>query len=197
MVTTFRCSRDGSTVSAAPQASQKRAPLLLSAPHEVQITHRGYYARTVTRTPLETLTLALVDGALGAGALLLALSHANHRGVWAQFAVYALFILFFKARDAARRVPALVAQARAGGGSYGFGPWWLRAIRLLIGYDTWSRTEGLGIVVIAAVVCLLFGWDNGGPFAAALFLSVAVVDASLAAIALVARISGRARRATD
>ena len=118
--------------------------------------------------------------------------------MWAQFIVYGLIIGFFKARDAARRVPTLIAQARASADvAQAFGPWWLRATRLVIGYDTWSRTEGLGIVLVAAVICLLFGWDNGGPFAAALFLSIAVVDALLAAIALVARFSGRARRATD
>ena len=141
----------------------------------------------MTRTPLETLALALVDSMLGTGALILALDHGTRRGIWAQFVVYVAIILFFKARDAARRLPALVAQARAHDDLPPFGPWWLRVMRLVIGYDTWSRTEGLGIVVISAVICVLFGWDNGGPFAAALFLAIATVDAVLAIVALVAR----------
>jgi hypothetical protein len=143
----------------------------------------------VTRSPLETLALALLDGALGAGALVLALSHAPHRAVWAQFGVYTAIVIFFKGRDAARRVPTLIAQVRASANmaQAGFGPWWLRAARLLVGYDTWSRTERLGLFVVSALLCLLFGWDNGGPFAASLFVSVATVDAMLAIVALLAR----------
>jgi hypothetical protein len=122
---------------------------------------------------------------------LLALSHGPHRDVLAHFVVYLAIILFFKARDAARRVPALVAQARASAKlAQGMGPWWLRTARLLLGYDTWSRTERLGLVVISAVLCSLFGWDDGGPFAAALFGAVAIVNASLALIAFGARATG-------
>jgi len=189
-VTTFRCSRVGSVARAAPQESQKRAPSRFSAPHEVQITHRGYYAQGLTRSPLETLALALLDGALGAGSLVLALGHAPHRAVWAQFAVYTAIVLFFKGRDAVRRIPTLVAQVRASANlaQGGFGPWWLRVTRLLVGYDTWSRTERLGLFVLSGFLCLLFGWDNGGPFAASLFVSVATVDALLAVVALLARV---------
>ena len=59
--------------------------------------------------------------------------------------------------------------------------------RLLVGYDTWSRTERFGIIVISLVVCLLFGFDDGGPFAAALFVAIGAVDALLALVALGAR----------
>jgi hypothetical protein len=108
--------------------------------------------------------------------------------VWAQFVVYTVIILFFKGRDAARRVPALVAQARASANlAQSFGPWWLRATRLLLGYDTWSRTERLGLYVLSGFLCLLFGWDNGGPFAAAALVAIATIDALLALVALVAR----------
>jgi hypothetical protein len=120
--------------------------------------------------------------------LLLAISHGRRRDALAHFGVYFAIVLFFKGRDAARRVPALVAQARASNTVLqGAGPWWLRTARLLVGYDTWSRTERLGLVVISAVLCTLFGWDDGGPFAAALFGAVAVVNASLALIAFGAR----------
>jgi peptidoglycan biosynthesis protein MviN/MurJ (putative lipid II flippase) len=160
----------------------------LSAPQLVQITRRGYYARNLTRTPLETLALALVDGAIGALVLVLALSHAPNRMVWAQFAVCAAIILFFKGRDAVRRIPALVSQARASANlAQDLGPWWLRVTRLVVGYDTWSRTERLGIIVLSVLICVLFGWDNGGPFAAALFLAIGTVNGVLACIALVAR----------
>ena len=82
----------------------------------------------------------------------------------------------------------LVSQARASANlAQGFGPRWLRVTRLLIGYDTWSRTERLGLFVLSGFLCLLFGWDNGGPFAAALFVAVGTVDAVLALVALVAR----------
>ncbi len=109
----------------------------------------------------------------------------------AHFIVYALVIGLFKARDAARRLPALIAQSRAGGGALAFGPAWLRAARLLIGYDSWSRTERLGLVAISTIVVLLFGWDDGGPFAAALFIAVAAVDAALALCAWAARLTAR------
>jgi hypothetical protein len=183
----LRCSRAAATASAAPQESQKRAPSRFSAPQLAQVTRRGYYARSLTRSPLETLALALFDAALGTGALVLALEHAPSRTVWAQFAIYTAIILFVKGRDAVRRIPALVKQARSNLDLSFPGPFWLRVARLLIGYDTWSRTERLGIYVLSAFVCLLFGWDDGGPFAASLFISVATVDAVLAVIALVAR----------
>lgn len=142
----------------------------------------------MTRTPLETLILALFDAALGVGVLLLALDHGPHRGVWAQFAVYTAIVLFFKGRDAYRRIPTLIAQAQASANlARAAGPFWLRAVRLIVGYDTWSRTERLGIYVLSAFLCLLFGWDDGGPFAAALFISIATVDGVLALIALAAR----------
>jgi hypothetical protein len=119
----------------------------------------------------------------------LALSHAPHRNVLAHFIVYALVIGLFKARDAARRLPALIAQSRASGDTLTFGPRWLRLARLLIGYDSWSRTERLGLVAISTIVVLLFGWDDGGPFAAALFIAVAAVDAALALTAWAARLT--------
>ena len=52
-VTVFRCSRGGSTASAAPQESQKRAPSRFSAPHLGQVTARTYLRRSrraVSRT---------------------------------------------------------------------------------------------------------------------------------------------------
>jgi hypothetical protein len=113
--------------------------------------------------------------------------------VLAHFAVYAVVIGLFKARDAARRLPALIAQSRASDGALAFGPWWLRTARLLIGYDSWSRTERLGLVSISTVVVLLFGWDDGGPFAAALFVAVAAVDAALALVAFAARLTAPPR----
>jgi hypothetical protein len=128
---------------------------------------------------------------VGAGVLALALAHGAHREVWVHFFVYAAIIFFFKARDALRRVPQLVVQARSGGRAVQAGPWWLRVPRLLLGYDTWSRTERLGFLAIAVIVCALFGWAKGGPFAAALFLSVAVVNGGLALVALAARFSAR------
>jgi len=145
----------------------------------------------MTRSPLQAFSLALLDGAIGAAVLAEALSHGRHRDVLVRFFVYLLIVLFFKARDAARRLPALVAAARSSSGTVSLGPSWLRALRLLIGYDSWSRTERLGIVVISALVCTLFGWDDGGPFAAALFLAIASVNAALALVAWGARLSAR------
>lgn len=145
----------------------------------------------MTRSPLSVFSLALLDGGIGAGALALALSHGGHRDVLAHFAVYLIVIGLFKARDASRRLPALVAQARSAGGTLSFGPWWLRTTRLLIGYDSWSRTERLGMVSISTIVILLFGWDDGGPFAAALFVAVAAVNAVLALVAWGARLTAR------
>jgi hypothetical protein len=145
----------------------------------------------VTRSPLSVFLLALVDGALGACALVLALSHAPRREVLAHFVVYLAVIAFFKARDASRRLPALIAQARAAGGTLSYGPWWLGTMRLLVGYDSWSRTERVGLVSISAIVVLLFGWDDGGPFAAAFFIAVAAVNATLALVAWGARLTAR------
>jgi hypothetical protein len=84
----------------------------------------------------------------------------------------------------------LIRQARASANlAQRFGPPWARAGRLLFGYDTWSRTERLGLFAISLVFCTLFGWDDGGPFAAALFIAVATVDAGLALVAWGARLS--------
>jgi hypothetical protein len=143
----------------------------------------------MTRSPWSVLALSLLDGAIGALILREAIAHGDRRGVLVQFFVYATIILFFKARDAARRLPALVAQSRASDDLLLAGPWWVRTVRALVGYDSWSRTERLAIIVIAIVVTALFGWARGGPFAAALFIAVAVVDGVLALVALAARAS--------
>jgi hypothetical protein len=145
----------------------------------------------VTRSPLSVFLLALLDGGIGAGALALALSHGGHRDVLAHFVVFVTVIGLVKARGAASRLPALVAQARSSGGTLSFGPWWLRTSRLLIGYDSWSHTERLALVLISTIVVLLFGWDDGGPFAAALFIAIAAVDAALALVAWGARLTAR------
>jgi hypothetical protein len=145
----------------------------------------------LTRSPWAVLAVAVLDGAIGALLLAAALSHGEHRKVLVQFFVYGAVILLFKARDAGRRVPALVRQARSGT-TLLLGPWWLQTARLLVGYDSWSRTERLGLIVVSVIVTTLFGWAKGGPFAAALFLAVALVDAALALIALAARLSPRA-----
>jgi hypothetical protein len=42
---------------------------------------------------------------------------------------------------------------------------------------------------VSVVVTGLFGWARGGPFAAALFIAVAIVNAALALIALGARLT--------
>jgi hypothetical protein len=84
----------------------------------------------------------------------------------------------------------LIRQARASANlAQGLGPWWLRAARLVFGYDTWSRTERFGLFTISLVLCTLFGWDDGGPFAASVFIAVATVDACLALVAWGARLS--------
>ena len=144
----------------------------------------------MTRSPWAVLALALLDGAIGAALLGEALAHGPHREVLVHFFVYAAIILLFKARDAARRVPTLIRQAR-GATTPLLGPWWLQAARLLVGYDSWSRTERLGVIVVSAIVTTLFGWAQGGPFAAALFTAVAIVNAALAVIALGARLTSR------
>jgi hypothetical protein len=142
----------------------------------------------LTRSPFAVLALALLDGAIGAVILAEALAHGEQRDVLVHFFVYTTIVLFFKARDAARRLPALVAQARASAGATSsLGPWWLKTLRMVIGYDTWSRTERLAIVVISIIVTTLFGWAQGGPFAAALFVSVAIVNGLLALVAIAAR----------
>lgn len=146
----------------------------------------------MTRRPLEVLALALVDCAIGGVLLWAALQHGRHRDVLVHFFVYLAVIGLFKGRDAARRIPALVSAARADTDSGLLrGPWWLQVTRLLVGYDTWSRTERFGLIVISLVVCLLFGFDDGGPFAAALFVAIGAVDALLALIALGARLLPR------
>jgi hypothetical protein len=109
--------------------------------------------------------------------------------VLVQFFIYVTIIFAFKARDAARRLPALVSQSRASDGLVLPGPWWVRTLRALVGYDSWSRTDRLPIIFIAIVVTVFFGWARGGPFAAALFVAVAVVDGLLAIVALAARAS--------
>jgi hypothetical protein len=144
----------------------------------------------VTRSPWAVLALALLDGAIGALVLAEALAHGPHRDVLVHFFVYGAIIFLFKARDAAKRVPALIKQARANN-QVQRGPWWLQTARLLVGYDSWSRTERLGIIVVSVIVTTLFGWARGGPFAAALFFAVAIVDAALALIALGTRLASR------
>jgi hypothetical protein len=144
----------------------------------------------VTRSPWAVLALALLDGAIGALVLAEALAHGQHRDVLVHFFVYGGIILLFKARDAAKRVPALIKQARTNN-QVQLGPWWLQTARLLVGYDSWSRTERLGIIVVSVIVTTLFGWARGGPFAAALFFAVAIVDAALALIALGTRLASR------
>jgi hypothetical protein len=143
----------------------------------------------MTRSPWSVLALALLDGAIGALVLREAIEHGDRRAVLTQFFIYVTIVFVFKARDAARRLPALVAQSRTSNGLLLAGPWWVRTVRALVGYDSWSRTERLGIIVIAIVVTVLFGWARGGPFAAALFVAVAVVDGVLALVALAARAS--------
>ena len=102
-----------------------------------------------------------------------------------------MVIGFFKGRDAVRRLPGLVAQARAGGTLALPGPRWLRTARLLVGYDPWTRSHRLAILVICVVVCSLFGWDDGGPFAAAILIALAAVNAGFALVALSVRATSR------
>ncbi len=143
----------------------------------------------MTRRPFEVLLLALGDGVVGAILLTVAVHHGRHRDVLVHFFAYLAVVLLFKAREAARRIPALVALARRpASNSLLQAPVWLRLARLVLGYDTWSRTERFGVIVISAIVCTLFGFDDGGPFAAALFVAVAVVDGALALVALGARL---------
>jgi hypothetical protein len=147
----------------------------------------------LTRQPLETLLVAALDALAGAVVLTLALSHAPHREVLTHFFIYAAIIVAFKARDAIPRLRALVSAARAPAPELAPQPAWFRVIQLVVGYDPWSRTERFAVLVISAVVCLTFGWSQGGPFAAALLLSLATVNGALALVALGARVSARDR----
>ena len=61
----------------------------------------------MTRRPLEVLVLALGDGVVGAVAAWAALQHGEHRDVLVHFFAYLAVLGLFKARDAARRIPAL------------------------------------------------------------------------------------------
>jgi uncharacterized membrane protein len=145
----------------------------------------------VTRRPSEVFALALFDGLVGAGLVAEALTHGDHRHVLVLFFVYLGVLGLFQARGPARRLPQLVQAARAPCTVLNRGPWWLRTIRLLIGYDSWLHVERFAFVVIAVVVCTLFGWDDGGPFAAALFLASAGLNAALALVAVAARLTDR------
>ena len=98
---------------------------------------------------------------------------------------------FFKVRDALKRLPALIAQVRAGGTLDVPGPRWLRTARLLVGYDPWTRSQRLAILLICVLVCALFGWDDGGPFAAAILIALAAVNAGFALVALGVRAANR------
>ena len=115
------------------------------------------------------------------------MSAAGARDAVTHFVVYLVVIGFFKGRDAIRRLPALVEQARTGERLALPGPWWLRTARLLVGYDPWTRSQRTAILVVCVIVCSLFGWDDGGPFAAAILLSLAAVNACFALVALGAR----------
>ena len=64
-------------------------------------------------------------------------------------------------------------------------------MRLLVGYDPWTRSHRLAILVICVLVCVLFGWDDGGPFAAAILLALAGVNACFALVALGVRAASR------
>src|SRR5258706_11207867 len=105
------------------------------------------------RRPIEAFLLALLDGAIGAALLAEALAHGPRRSELVHFFAYLGIVLFFKARDAIPRLPALVAQARTAGGTVVRPPWWLRATRLLVGYDAWSRTERVALITISLIVC--------------------------------------------
>ena len=98
---------------------------------------------------------------------------------------------FFKFRDALKRLPALVAQAKTGGTLAVPGPRWLKTLRLLVGYDPWTRSQRTAILAVCVVVCSLFGWDDGGPFAAAILITLAAVNAMFALVALGVRVSSR------
>ena len=76
---------------------------------------RARGGQRLIRSPYEALALALLDGALGAAVLVFAVSAAGARDALTHFAVYVVVIGFFKIRDALKRLPALIAQAKAGG----------------------------------------------------------------------------------
>jgi hypothetical protein len=120
-----------------------------------------------------------------------AVSAAGARDALTHFAVYVVVIGFFKIRDALKRLPALIAQAKAGGTLAVPGPRWVRTARLLVGYDPWTRSQRMAILAVCVVVCALFGWDDGGPFAAAILITLAVVNAGFALVALTVRASSR------
>jgi len=147
----------------------------------------------VRRRPFEAWVLVLVDATLGAGALWLALRHGERRDVLVHFFVYAGVVFVFKARNAAALVPQLVRAARRPPIPVAE-PWPRRVGRMLLLYDSWPRIERVGLLLISILMCLTFGWDDGGPLAAGLFIAVAAVGAGLAAIAtatrLVSRLSG-------
>lgn len=145
----------------------------------------------MTRQPFEVFLLALLDAAIGSWLLFEALSHSGHRQVFARFGVYLAVLLLFKLRATAQRRSELVAAARSDKGALYMGPWWLRTVRLLIGYDSWLHVDRLGIAVISVIVCSLFGWDDGGPLAGAIFVAFAITNASLAFIAWGVRLSAR------
>jgi hypothetical protein len=128
---------------------------------------------------------------LGAAALAFAVAAAGARDALTHFVVYLVVIGFFKGRDAVRRLPALVAQAKTGGTLGVPGPRWLRTARLLVGYDPWTRSQRMAILVVCVVVCTLFGWDDGGPFAAAILIALAAVNACFGLVALGVRAATR------
>jgi hypothetical protein len=121
----------------------------------------------------------------------LAVSAAGARDALTHFVVYVVAIGFFKGRDALRRLPALAEQARAGGTLAIAGPRWLRVARLLVGYDPWTRSQRLAILIVCVVVCALFGWDDGGPFAAAILVTLAAVNALFGFVAVGVRTASR------
>ncbi len=139
------------------------------------------------RRPFEAWLLAAIDAAIGGGILWLALRHGDHRDVLVHFFVYAGVVFFFKARNAAALVPQLVRAAQRPLLQVDE-PWPRRVLRMFVLYDTWGRVERVGLLLITLAVCVTFGWDDGGPLAAGLFLAVAGVGAGLAAIATGARL---------
>ncbi len=139
------------------------------------------------RRPFEAWLIALVDTAIGSTLLWLALRHGERRAVLVHFFVYAGIVFVFKARNAATLVPQLVRAAQRPLVPIDE-PWPRRFLRMLVLYDTWGRVERVGLLLITLAVCITFGWDDGGPLAAGLFLAVAGVGAGLAAIATAARL---------
>jgi hypothetical protein len=49
----------------------------------------------------------------------------------------------------------------------------------------------MAILGVCVLVCVLFGWDDGGPFAAAILIALAAVNASFALVALGVRAANR------